>query len=390
MANIIDYIAWRGDIPVAQVPIGEVDALVLSYLSYMPYEQIADGACAGAGVTLREAAQALLERGLFSLAMMESTRMDRLLLEAVAGSVRFGAMRVCGYVSHVDDAAEQQFSAVTFIPESGPAFIAFRGTDNTVVGWKEDFNMAFSGEVPSQREAAAYLERAAQEHDGRFILGGHSKGGSLAAYAAVFAVPDVKARVEEVYNFDGPGFNEAVFASQEFDEVDARIHTFVPQTSVVGILLWHAEPFIVVRSDGVGPLQHNPYTWQLMGGSFIRVSERSSSSRLAEETIKRWLAGLAPQKRRQVIDGIYAVLSASDGDDVASLFEPRNILAILRALGDMDEETKTTITDAFRALGTSLVETVPGFVDRAAEEIRQRTRRERTGQESSPPGTTNG
>ncbi|MBP3429091.1 MAG: DUF2974 domain-containing protein [Clostridia bacterium] len=374
MANIIDYIAWRGDIPVEQVPIGEVDALVLAYLSYMPYEGIVPQAFNGELPTLAQAAGALLERGLFGLAMMDTSKLDRQLLEAVRGSVRFGPMRVCGYVSHMDDAQEKQFSAVTFLPPAGPAFIAFRGTDSTVVGWKEDFNMAFSGEVPSQREAAAYLDRAAQALEGLFILGGHSKGGNLAAYASVFAAPQVRQRVERVYNFDGPGFNEEIIASPEFDGMNARIQTFVPQTSIIGILLWHTEPFIVVRSDGVGPLQHNPYTWQLMGGGFIRLSQRSSSSQLAEETIKRWLSELTPERRRLVIDGIYAVLSASDGQSVAELFEPRNILAILRALGGMDEETRETIAEAFRGLGASLMESVPGFVDRTAEEIRQKVR----------------
>ena len=377
MANIIDYIAWRGDIPVTQVPIGEIDALILSYLSYMPYEAIISPSLTLDEVILADAAEAFLERGLFSLAMMDAAKYDKRLLEAVAVSRRFGPMRLSGYVSHADEAEEKQFSAVTFLPEVGPAFIAFRGTDSTVVGWKEDFNMAFSGETPSQREAVSYLESVSAAVGGRFILGGHSKGGNLAAYASVFAAPQVRERVDVVYNFDGPGFNEAILSSTEFDAIRHRILTFVPQTSIIGILLWHTESFTVVRSDGLGLLQHNPYTWQLMGGSFIRVSGRTGSSRLADETIKRWLSDLTPQKRRQVIDGIYSVLSASDGENVSDLFELRNVQMILRALGDMDEETKDAITDAFRSLGASLKEIIPGFVDRTAGEFLQKMRTDR-------------
>lgn len=371
MANIIDYALWRGDLSMAQVPLGEIDALILSYLSYMPFEGIVPPSFEG-GVTLAEAAQRLMDRGLSGGAIMDSEKDDVRLLTALRDSARFGGMRITGYAAHVDGDTEQQFSAVTFLPESGPAFTAYRGTDSSVVGWKEDFNLAFSSETPSQRDAVAYAEEVVRHIPGKLILGGHSKGGNLAVYAGIFAKEETAGRLTAVYNFDGPGFNEAVLASPEFLQKDLPIHTFVPQTSVIGILLWHAEPFVVVRSDGVGVWQHNPYTWQLMGGRFTRLSERSSSSQLAEATIKNWLADLSPDERRQVIDGIYSVLSASDGRNVADLFEPRNVVAILRAAGGMDVKTRSAIAEAFRMLGASLIEAVPDFMDRTAEEIRQR------------------
>lgn len=371
MANIIDYALWRGDLSMAQAPLGEIDALILSYLSYMPFEGIVPSSFEGE-VTLAEAAQRLMDIGLSGGAIMDSEKDDIRLLTALRDSVRFGGMRITGYAAHVDGDTEQQFSAVTFLPESGPAFAAYRGTDSSVVGWKEDFNLAFSSETPSQRDAVAYAEEVVRHIPGELILGGHSKGGNLAVYAGIFAKEETAGRLAAVYNFDGPGFNETVLASPEFLQKDLPIHTFVPQTSVIGILLWHAEPFVVVRSDGVGVWQHNPYTWQLMGGRFTRLSERSSSSQLAEATIKNWLADLSPDERRQVIDGIYSVLSASDGRNVADLFEPRNVVAILRAAGGMDAKTRGAIAEAFRLLGTSLMEAVPDFMDRTAEEIRQR------------------
>ena len=369
MANIIDYVRWRGDIPLAQVPLCAVDALVLSYLSYMPFDGMVWDAF-DEGISLGDAAIYMAENGLSSSCMIESDQEDCQLLEAIAESERYATMRVTGYVNHFDEAQEKQFAAVTFIPPTGPAFVAFRGTDSSVVGWKEDFNMSFSAEVPAQKAAAAYALRAARALDGEMILGGHSKGGNLAAYAALFAGGGVQSRVQCVYNFDGPGFNETIIASPQFKKLDMRIHTYVPQSSLIGILLWHAESFIVVKSDAGGLFQHNPYTWQVMGGRFITVPERTKESRLAEETIKSWMTSLDNETRERVVDGIYSVLSASDGKNVEELFEGRNIRKILKAVGTMDEETKDIIADAFKRLGNSLKEALPDWFEETAGQIR--------------------
>jgi len=369
MANIIDYVRWRGDIPLAQVPLCAVDALVLAYLSYMPFDGMVEDVF-DEGVSLGDAARYMAEYGLSSSCMIDSEKEDCQLLEAVAESERYATMRVTGYVNNFDEEQEKQFSAVTFVPPTGPAFVAFRGTDSTVVGWKEDFNMSFSAEVPAQKAAAAYALRAARALDGDIILGGHSKGGNLAAYAALFAGGGVQRRVRCVFNFDGPGFNETIIASPQFQQMDMRIHTYVPQSSLIGILLWHAEAFTVIRSDAGGLFQHNPYTWQVMGGRFITMPERTKESRLAEETIKNWLSSLSAQERERVVDGIYAVLSASDGKNVADLFEGRSVRRILRAVSTMDEETKEIIIDAFRRLGGSLKEALPDWFEETAGQFR--------------------
>lgn len=370
MANIISYVQWRGDIPFEQVPLNAIDALVLSYLAYMPFDGLVDASFEGEGMLLADAAEKMLEVGATSTCMIDSVREDCWLLEAVRDSERFGTVRVVGYEERFDAAKEEQFAAVTFVPPVGPMFVAFRGTDSSVVGWKEDFNMSFEREVPAQRAAAAYTADAAIALEREMIIGGHSKGGNLAVYASVFADEPVQAKIRCVYNFDGPGFNEQIIALDAFKRVDMRIHTFVPQSSMIGILLWHAEPFTVVRSDAAGLFQHNPYTWQVMGGRFITLPERTRESRLAEETIKHWMTGLSGETREQIIDGIYAVLSASDGKNLSDLFEGRNVRAILRAVGSMDEETKDVIVDSFKMLGSSFKEVIPDWFDRTAGQIR--------------------
>ena len=377
MANIIDYVRWRGDIPTYQVPLGEVDALILSYLSYMPFDGIVSSSFGGSGVRLGDACAQLLEMGAESACMIESRQDDCLLLYELQKSARYAPMRLIGYINRYDKDAQEQFSAVTFVVSAEISFVAFRGTDSTVVGWKEDFNMSFSGEVPAQRNAYYYVQEAARALSGRLILGGHSKGGNLAAYAGIFSADEVQSRIDSVYNFDGPGFNEALVRTEEFQRLDMRIRTYVPQSSLIGILLWHAEEFTVVSSDAVSVLQHNPYTWQLMGGRFLTEQKRTRASRFAEETLKHWLGGLQPQERKDFIDGIYGVLAASDGRSVVELFEPRSIVSIVRAVSNMDEETRDTIAEALRLLGGSIKEILPDWIDRAAMELRSRISGER-------------
>ena len=388
LANIIDYVLWRGDLPVAQVPLGEVDALILSYLSYMPMDGIVPGEDGGEPVPLRDAALAMLGRSeRENSPLAYSVKDDRKLLAALAQSVRFGTMRLCAFVNRVDGEAEEQFSAVTFLPEAGPALIAYRGTDNTVVGWQEDFNMCFESEVPAQRDAAAYAEHMAQVLNGGIILGGHSKGGNLAAYAELFVSGETHRCIRAVYNFDGPGFNEEIVGSAAFAQRKRCVQTFVPQSSIVGVLMENDEVMTVVRSDGVGIFQHNPYTWQVMGGSFIPLPERTDSSRFADETVRHWLASLSPDVRRRAIDGIFEVLGASDGRNVADLFEPRKAMGVLRAAGSMDEATRRAVEETFRLLGEALRENVPVWMNRTmnrtADDLRQRVFGERI-QEGRP------
>jgi len=371
VANIIDYVFWRGDIPFDQVPAGEVDALILSYLAYMPFDGVVPQAFDARRVLLGDAVREILVRNeAGELPLAFSPKEDKRLLQAVSESLRFGGLRLCGFVNRFDAQREEQFSAITFLPESGPGIIAFRGTDRTVVGWKEDFNMSYSGVVPAQRSAIHYTREAAKALKMPMILCGHSKGGNLAAYAGIFSGDETQDRIVCCYNFDGPGFNEEVISSEEFRKVDMRIHVFVPRASMVGILLWHSEPFTVVRSESVSVFQHLPYYWQVMGGRLLEADGLSGDSRLADITLKRWLQSLSPELRRQVIDGIYSVLSVSDGHQLSDLFEPRNVLAIIRAAGAMEEETRAALMEAFRLLGSTLKETVPDFIDEKTDEIR--------------------
>ena len=372
MPNIQDYVIWRGDLPLDRVPLCDVDALLLSYLSYMPYDNIVGDAFDG-GISLRDAAQKLLEvneREKTPLAY--NVKEDRKLLAALMESARFGDIQLVGYTNRVDTKLEEQFSAVTYLLGEGHAFVAFRGTDNTVVGWKEDFNMSFETEVPAQRDAVAYAQHVAEAIDLPLIVGGRSKGGNLAAYAGMF----VDGRTARAFRRSITSTGRASTRRRSLPKRSARsICAFARSCrnrSMIGILMWHREPFTIVRSNGVGIFQHDAYTWQILGGGFMTLTERTGHSHFADDTIKRWLEELSPDMRRQAIDGIYAVLSASGSMNVSELFEARNTMSVLKAAGAMDEKTKSAVLEAFRLLGSSMIGGVPASAERAASTVAQK------------------
>ena len=378
MANIIDYVQWRGDIPLDQVPFGAIDALILSYLAYMPFAGILNSGMQGEGTSLSDAAQALLTLNAQEHSKLAySEKEDRQLLAALRESVRLRGARMIGYVDQYDRATQKQFSAVAFLLGDGTAFVAFRGTDDTLVGWKENFNMTFDREVASQRDAVTYVEALYKARGLPLRLGGHSKGGNLAVYAGMFCPERVCEAICAVYNFDGPGFNEEIAASDAFTRLGGRVRTFVTQSSLIGILLWHNEPFTIIRSDSVSVFQHNVYTWQLMGGRFIELEQRTGSSLFADRTLKRWLGGMPPQQREAFINGVYSVIAAGDGRNVIDLFEGHNLMAMIRAAGALDEHTRADVQEAIRLLGEAVRENASREVERTADALLQRVKGEK-------------
>lgn len=357
MANLLDYLQWRGDLPLSACPLCDVDALVLARLSYIPFEGVVPAGF-GAGVSLRAAARQVLTLGRLSTGKRGLEKEDSQLLSLLIDSPRFAALTLCGYESTLDPERQEQFAALTVRMPDG-ACIAFRGTDGTLIGWKEDFNMAFSEAVPAQLHAVEYL-RAAAVLPGALHLCGHSKGGNLAVYAAAFCEEAVQQRIAAVRSFDGPGFNENVVRLPCFDRILPRTRTYLPQDSLVGMLLEHEEAFIVVESQGSGGVnQHNLYLWEIYRGGFREVSRLSGSSQLIDRTLKDWLAGMTREQREKVINGLYTALTATQAETVREVRE-RKKLAALRAILESDEETRRLTLSSFRILYHALRRSLPG------------------------------
>jgi hypothetical protein len=319
MSDLFDYLHWRGDLSFTQDPANAVDALIFSALSYITLPNTAENS----GLPLSHIADDYL---LLPESMQNHrVKKDLELLKAVAATKRFGSCNPVHFRERIVREEETQFSAITFLLDDGTAFVTFRGTDYTLVGWKEDFNMAFQQTVPSQRLAQAYLQEIAETYPRLLRIGGHSKGGNLAVYAAVRVPQQIQRRILSVYNHDGPGFNEYHMEDPAYRQMVPKIHTFVPQSSVIGMLLEHEEPYTIIKSKQIGILQHEPYSWEVDGPSFVFVEEISANSRYLDMTIKNWLAQMSMEERNEVVDTLFDLLSMGNVDNVQDIIQPRNI-----------------------------------------------------------------
>ena len=353
MADLFDYLLWRGDLPVDAVPLNPVDTLILSELSYIGYEGLVPEDFLHP-VPLRVVAEAFL--ALPDREERLHLKKDLELITACAKTKRFGDLRMIFYRSELLPHQESQFSAVTWLLPENLAFITYRGTDTTLTGWKEDFNMSFQTCVPAQEKALRYLEAFAKVHPTlKLMVAGHSKGGNMAVYAAARCQPELQERLCAVHNHDGPGFQAAILKEPGYREILHKVRTFVPQSSVVGMLLEHEEPYTVVKSRQVSLLQHDPYSWEVLGGDFVRLEEVDENSRFFQGTIKTWLSQTSPEERNAFVDAVFELLTLGEIDDLRAVILPKNVLRYLRQLS-ADEKMRSIIAQEFANLFRAAVE----------------------------------
>ncbi len=232
--------------------------------------------------------------------------------------------------------------------------VAFRGTDATLVGWKEDFNMSFSGAVPSQTEAVGFINGI----DGGVLslyLCGHSKGGNLALYSASMCRSDKRRLIKGVYSFDAPGLDDGAASGEGYKELKGRIHSYLPESSIIGLLLDYHDDYFVIESDGVGIFQHNPYKWHVKGSHFVSAEGMTRSSRFTERTLHDFLADCSDEERRTIVDTLYSILAASKAVRLRDL--PRglaaNAPAVLSAYKDVPPAARAVIRRSLSALASA-------------------------------------
>ena len=357
MPSILEYAETEFSL-LAEKPFTDVDSLLLSQFSYMNLSAFEDELKCENKIEIRE----LLKAERFEKLMfhVRDTKSNMRLLYAMASSPRWRNIKIGNFVEKLCDQSEEQFAAITVALGDGRHFVAFRGTDGTLVGWKEDFNMAFTCPVPAQRLAARYAASAMLRFPGEFLLGGHSKGGNLAVYAAAFCPAALQERIAAVYNNDGPGFDAEVIALPGYQRICARVQTFVPQSSIVGMLLEHEEAYTIIHSTGDGFGQHNLYTWEVLRDRFVTLETVTNGSRFLDRTLKQWLAGLEPEQRERTIDTVYHMLCETNAETLHELKENRfsRALALLRSAKGLDEDTRKLLVHAagvfFRSAGRSL------------------------------------
>lgn len=307
MANILDYLDWRGDLTLEQAPFNEVDNLILSQLVYVNFDYIVPTVWSDQHISMRDAMHKYFE--LYSDDQIQqfsyTVRISIPLLRKLGNCLRFANAKLSKFEHIIDLDQTKQFSAMHIELDDGSIYISYRGTDNTIVGWKENFNMSVHFPVPAQFEAVRYLERTTEELNQPIRLGGHSKGGNLAVYAAVMCCPSVKKQIVGVYNNDGPGFDEKMIKSNAYQQILHLIQTIVPQSSIVGMLLEHQEQYTVVKSYLSPLMQHEAFSWEVLGDSFVKENQLEKKSELIDVTLKSWLAQMDRVQREQFITAVF-------------------------------------------------------------------------------------
>ena len=367
MANMYDYISWRGDLPFEQSPFNPVDNIIFSQLAYLPLDGIVPGPGEQGGVSIAEAAGFFAEKQIDSPSFPGEDPMVKEaagLIDVMGTAPRYRNCRLCGYVSQIDPSLEKQFSALSVMLSGkwgkGTLLVLYRGTDMSLVGWKESFNMSFNGSVPSQQEAVSYLEKMAERSGGPLLIAGHSKGGNLAIYAAAHCSPKTSSRISTIYSNDAPGFSKRTIKSKGYREISSRIQAFIPQSSLVGILFEHGVPPVIVKSTKTGPMQHILSSWEVTYNDMNRVEELSKGSLLVENILNDWISGIEKTQRRQFIGAIYTILTATNARSISDLTVSwfKSAGSIISSLKNIDDPTRKligkTIGDLFRAAGNSI------------------------------------
>lgn len=365
MANVCDYVRWRGDLTLEQSEFNEIDNLILARFSYFPFDKIIRK---NEIATIKELSRRFSNQDVTKLPILWKDDVE--LFPLMGNSKRFGGMLATKYINKIDAEQEKQFSAITVLMPNDIIYVSYRGTDNTIVGWKEDFNMSFKSHIASQISAKQYLEEIAKEYpSSKIIIGGHSKGGNIAVYAATFASKDVKDRIINVYNNDGPGFCEDVIETPEYQEILPRVHTYIPQSSIIGRLMNHKEKYTIVESVQKGIMQHDLYSWQVLGKEFVTLKKLTNESEFIDKTIKDWLENVEPEKREQVIDAVFEILNTTEAQTMKELKANwfANAKTILGTYKNIDSDTKEmvwqTVNELLKVAKNNIFEELPKIAD---------------------------
>lgn len=370
-----DYLLWRGDLPFSADEFNEVDNLVLCVLSYLNFRRFPE-------LTTRDPQQAVSLPDIAGKLTEEDEQLGLSqqeyvpIMKQVARTARFRDVRMFAFEEQTCGEREMQFAAMSFLMPDKTVFIAFRGTDTSLVGWKEDFNMSFLEAVPAQMRAAEYTEEVARSCPRyKLRIGGHSKGGNLAAWAGLHLPKQMEKRLLAVYNNDGPGFNRSMSESEAYIRLQDKFHTFIPESSIVGTLLEHSEDYTAIASTARSVMQHEALSWCVQCNRFVKLKNRSRSGRRRDDVLQEWIGSMSAQERREFTDAFFDLLSM--GGKAKTLDEVQEMgiggaLTLLQEYIGADEKKRKIITEIFGRLATDIREEV---TSKAQEGIKEAGRK---------------
>lgn len=351
MGNIMDYISWRGDLTFAQSPFNEVDNLILACFSYVNLDGI-PAVSGKKGIELKKLVKEF--KKLHTIKELEADksfiRLAPFMMFEMAESVRFGNCVIRNYVNEIVTEAEQQFSAVEIVLDDGTSYISFRGTDDTIIGWKEDFNLS-TGVVPAQERAVEYMQRISDKASGMLRVGGHSKGGNLAIYGSVMC-KSAHDKIMEIYSNDGPGFSKEFQESPETAEMMPKIIRIIPEYSIIGTLLEHEKQPVIVASTSRGLLQHDGFSWEVQGPGLVRRDSLNKTALRFIEILHKWIDGMDMEQKRLLIEDLFATLQASGYESLSEVQSGglKSLAAMVKRLDKFAPESRGMMQELLTAI----------------------------------------
>ena len=349
MKNMLDYIKEFGHVSFEERAFSEIDALVLTELEYLPLEKVVPSDENGEDfVTVKEIAEYMQEhkQELFDENPMMITQERHEVSQVIADAPRFQSLKFFGVVSEWDKDTTKQFAAVTVEVEPSVRLVVFRGTDETLIGWKEDFLMTYSPLVAAQTDAKEYLAKQASLWGGDLMISGHSKGGNLAIYAAATQEEDVQLRIVDIFCFDSPGLYRSVLETKGYQNIVPLAMRYIPQDSLVGLMLESEVPYVIVKSNASGAMQHSAMTWGIEDGQFIKMDKLTKNSQLNDQTFKKWTESVSDEELELFWNVFFELLFSVGIDTVNDLYGQfmHYVQEFLKAAGDMDEEKRELLT----------------------------------------------
>lgn len=348
--TILNYLKTYGDVTFQEKPVNEVDSLILCQFAYLKFDGMVPSVRDNKpSVTMQELAAREDYENLFKNTWFEKNNKE--LFEKMLASKRFCNTKMNCYINIIETGWETQFSAITFFLEDGTIYVVYRGTDETIVGWKEDLNMAFLSPVPGQSYSVKYLNMVVGKINKPFYIAGHSKGGNLAVYAGMNCGEKMQERIIKIYNMDGPGFRPEVLESSDYAAIQDKVVKIMPHSSLVGLIFEQSNHYKVVKSKAIGLLQHDTFSWIVKYGRFVDAGDFYESHKFMNDTMNEWILSLDEHQLRTFIDTLYQVISASQKDNLIDFSSDwmTSLNNVLAALKEVDKETTDVIKEIFKA-----------------------------------------
>jgi len=340
MPDLFDYLKWRADVPFSADPFNEVDNMILSELAYTCFEGMPED---DSEVTIKKAFDDFfaVHTREEMLSINSYTAKSSLLMEDMISGARFENTALFRYINEIDKENDKQIAAVTYLLDDGTAFVAFRGTDSTLVGWKEDFDLSYLSRTDGQKRAVEYLNGVGTYLDMPLRVGGHSKGGNFAVYASSFCEKSVRDRIINVYSNDGPGFRKEITESEGYNEILPRVISIVPDTSVIGMLLSNTFEHKVIKSTASGIYQHDGFTWQVSRNRF-ETSETTEAGRFIKNVLGMWVEKMTDDDRRTLTSSLFTLFEATGKNSFTDMGEQKwkTFEAIVSSLPSLPKESR--------------------------------------------------